>query len=492
MTLTLNGQDYNAGSFLLLASTKRSQIAGTINIRDQIIGSLSVTNHNLSGIFVILLGNTDSSGNAVAHITTTTSGSYSFNGSSKVVVLPTGLPNDQARAGVAINAFAGASIIAGLPVLNATSLLSAGSIVGTGNLTGSIKLPGGFSFNGAYNLEIIHPVSGLRPLAGVQPSSLSSGLSSFSNAPQYSVFNLSAGQWKVRFISAGYVTVEGLVNIQANTTTNFDIITMVPGSQLPASIAGRAINAITNSSSGMSGLQVYLRPGINVTSGPLATAQDGITILPPSLTANDGSFAIVNVPAGNYTLEIKGANVASAYRTVVSAGADTPASQNILVSPLLNTDEVRVVLSWNAEPRDLDSHLEYGSSAPNQVVWNDKVKLGGDLTLDVDVVTGFGPETVTLKGSTWSQSRRGYSVYNWSRECKARNFFGSCTDYAELYESGAIVRVYRSNGLVRSYVVGNGQVGRWWQLFCFNADKSIVDVGAAGCSQSSFFNASKN
>lgn len=683
LTLTLNGQDYNAGSFLLLASTKRSQIAGTINIRDQIIGSLSVTNHNLSGIFVILLGNTDSSGNAVAHITTTTSGSYSFNGSSKVVVLPTGLPNDQARAGVAINAFAGASIIAGLPVLNATSLSSAGSIVGTasssihevngdynfkqssyqilvidplghissasfgadngmvatnsyssspvvfslssnvnhlprkqitgsifnaistagigsasvelgrygssnefiadirrdcsssdgistlncsipsgnrlqqpridqivtgisvnsngsftinninpgnyilkvsgngyqdqfvsinvpsqentrpvsiglvpnigtGNLTGSIKLPGGFSFNGAYNLEIIHPVSGLRPLTGVQPSSLSSGLSSFSNAPQYSVFNLSAGQWKVRFISAGYVTVEGLVNIQANTTTNFDIITMVPGSQLPASIAGRAINAITNSSSGMSGLQVYLRPGINVTSGPLATAQDGITILPSSLTANDGSFAIVNVPAGNYTLEVKGANVASAYRTVVSAGADTPASQNILVSPLLNTDEVRVVLSWNAEPRDLDSHLEYGSSAPNQVVWNDKVKLGGDLTLDVDVVTGFGPETVTLKGSTWSQSRRGYSVYNWSRECKARNFFGSCTDYAELYESGAIVRVYRSNGLVRSYVVGNGQVGRWWQLFCFNADKSIVDVGAAGCSQSSFFNASKN
>jgi hypothetical protein len=683
LTLTLNGQDYNAGSFTLLASTKRSQITGNLNVRDQIIGSSSVTNNALSGIFVILLGNTDTAGNAVAHITTTSSGNFAFNGSSKVVVLPSGLPNDQARAGVAINAYLASSIIPGLPVLNAISLASAANIVGTasssihevngdynfkqssyqllvvdplghinsasfgadnglvatnsytispvvfnlssnvnhlprkqitgsifnaistagigsatvelgrydssnafvadirrdcstsdgisslncsipnsnrltqpridqlveaisvnsngsftinninpgnyilkisgngyqdqyvsinvpsqgdatpvsvglvpnvgtGNLTGSIKIPGGFSFTGSYNLEILHPVSGNRPLSGVQPSSLSNGLSSFSNAPQYNVFNLSAGQWKVRFISAGYITVEGLVNIQANATTNFDIITMVPGTQTPAAIAGRAINAITNSSSGMNGLQVRIRPGINITSGPFATAQDGVTILPLATTANDGSFAIVNVPAGNYTLEVKGSNVATAYRTVVSAGSDTPSSQNILVSPILNNDEVRVVLSWNEEPRDLDSHLEYGSSAPHQVVWNDKSKLGGDLTLDVDVVTGFGPETVTLKGSAWSQSRRGYSVYNWSRECKSRNFYGSCTDYAELYESGAIVRVYRSTGLVRSYVVGNTQVGRWWQMFCFNSDKSIVDVGSAGCSQSSFFNASRN
>ncbi|WCL49937.1 Cna protein B-type domain protein [Leptospira sp. GIMC2001] len=672
LVLTLNGIDYNAGTISMTPSDRRSQIAGSITVRDQIVNSAVATNYtNLTGLFVILLGNTNSNGDPIAHITVTVGGSYSFGGSSKVVTLPAGLPNDQARAGVAINAFVGMQVIPGLPVLGAINLSNATSVVGetigdsiyksgetynfrqssyqvlvvdplshttassfgadnssvatnsyatvppililnstlnhlprkqiTGNvfnaistagitsasitigryndsgsfvqdirrdcsssdtssgfncsipsgnrldqpkidqalssisvdgngnfminninpgnyvlriqatgfqdqdievivppvgtvppvtvplvpnvgvgtLAGSVKLPGGFNFVGTYFLDIVHPVSNNRPLAGVQPNSLSSGSASFSNAPQYSVFNLSAGQWKVRFVSAGYQTVEGIVNIQANAVTNFDIITMVPGSHNPASISGRAINAIYNNSSGMNGLTVRLRPGVNVTSGAYATAIDGVTTLPASTTATDGSFAITNVPPGNYTLEVSGSSIATAYRTVISAGNDTPSNQNILVTPVLSNDEMRIVLSWNAKPRDLDSHLEFGSSKPHQVVWNDRNKLGGDAKLDVDVVNGFGPETVTLKGSAWSQTRRGYSIYNWSNE-------------ANMSTSGAVIRVYKKTGLVRTYSVGSGQISRWWQIFCLNPDQSIVDVGGAGCSANSFFNAHMN
>lgn len=680
MVLTLNGQNHNAGEFTLLPSTSRSQISGTISLVDRLIannstnGSLAAptTHSNISGLFVILLGNTDSSGNPVAHITTTVAGSYSFNGSSKVVALPSGLTTDQQRAGIAIQAFVGgtatslssatnvagdvtmpvhitggdynfrqssyqilvvdplshtsasslsadtssvastnyvnspvnftqANAIAHLPrrqiagnVFNAISTAAVAATVkigryesgnfvqdirrdctasdaangytcgipsvrlpgqdqvlssgitangngnfainnlnpgnyvlrvsgngfedidipvtipstgnvppisiplvpnsGFGNLAGSILIPGGHKFTGTYNLEVVHPTSGNRPTGNVQPSSLSSGFTTFSNTSNYTLFNINAGQWKVRFVSAGYKTVEGIVNIQDGVTTQFDIITMIPGSDPPASISGRAINAINNTSSGMSGLSVRIRPGVNVTSGSYATASDGSTILPAATTASDGSFAINNVPAGNYTLEVSGSSVATAYRTVISAGTATPARQDILVSPILNTDEVRIVLSWNATPRDLDSHFEFGTSKPSQVVWNDRSKLGGDAVLDVDVVTGYGPETVTLKGSVWSSPlpRRGYSVYNWSRECTSRNGYGSCTKYAEINESGAVIRVYRSTGLVRSYAVGSGQVGQWWQIFCMGSDKSITDVGQTGCSASSFFNAKMN
>ncbi|MCC5814163.1 MAG: Cna protein B-type domain protein [Leptospira sp.] len=692
MTLTLNGQPYDAGNITLTPSGNRSQIAGSIRVADRLLANDTrsgvlgaVTNHDsFNGMMVVLLGNTDNSGNPVAHVTSTSGGAYSFGGSNSFVVpLSPSLNTDQLRVGYALTevgklaagasstalplalaslvvgdtptasvhkvgeaynfrqssyqavvvdplghtqngSFAinttssatdsytttpvvhnqGMNTISHLPrrqivgnIFNAISAAnigtatvligragangefvadvrrdcntglsnnftcgvssnriqnadpqndqtlvgpttnssgeflinninpgnyilritadgfedldiavnvpSTGSIptvsvplvpnVGSGNLAGSVRLPGGHSFTGTYNLEVVHPVSGNRPIGGVQPSSLTSGFSTFSNAPNYNIFNLSAGQWKIRFISAGYKTVEGIVNIQANTTTNFDIITMIPGSDPPASIAGRAINAINNTSSGMEGLSVRIRPGVNVTGGAVATYADGSTPIPTVTTASNGSFAINNVPAGNYTLEVSGQGVSTAYRTVISAGSATPSSQNILVSPTLQSDEVRIVLSWDATPRDLDSHLEFGSARPDQVVWNDRNKLGGDAVLDVDVVNGYGPETITLKGSAWSQARRGYSVYNWSNECLQTNWYGGCTKRAQLNESGAVIRVYNATGLVRSYAVPTNHSGRWWQTFCLRGDRSIVDVGTDSyCQANQFFNAPSN
>ncbi len=351
-----------------------------------------------------------------------------------------------------------------------------------GNLTGYVKLPGGFNFTDPYTLEVTSPVSGVHPPSGVVPASLASGATQFANAPQYSIFSLPAGVWKLRFVAAGYTTVEGLVTIQGNATTNFDIITMVPGSQGPAAVSGRAFNALNNQA--ISGLSVRLRPGVGVTNGAYATDSSGTT-LPAAATGSNGAYVIANVPAGNYTLEVSGTGYATTYRTVISAGTDTPASQDILVSPVLANNEVRIVLAWNATPKDLDSHLEYGSSWPNQVVWNDRTKLSGDLLLDYDVVTGYGPETVTMKGTVWTQPRRGYSVYNWSR--------GQNRDTVlTIGQSGATIRVFKSQGLVRSYAAGPSQVNDWWQLFCFSAAQDLIDVGQPGCDVGTFFNAPRN
>lgn len=367
-----------------------------------------------------------------------------------------------------------------------------------GNLSGRIVIAGGAAFTGTYTLEIVNPTAGTRPTSGVAPASLSSGTSAFTNVPNYSVFSINPGQWKVKFASAGYVPVEGIVTIQPSATTNFDIVTMIPGSQAPASISGRLLNALNNQAIA-TGLTVRIRPGIGVTSGPYALDSSNATIGAVT-SAADGSYVIPNVPAGNYTIEISGTGFVTTYETVISAGANS-ANQNILVSPSLAADEVRIVLSWNATPRDVDSHLEYGEGSTtrkNQVVWNDKCRNPGvsnavtkspaqcgseDLTLDIDVVNGYGPETVTMKGTVWTSptvTRLGYSLYNWSNE-------------AALSTSGSTVKVYKSTGLVRTYNSGPGQAGRWWQIFCFDkATKNITDVGQAGCSASSFFNAAQN
>ncbi|MDX1957629.1 MAG: carboxypeptidase regulatory-like domain-containing protein [Leptospiraceae bacterium] len=367
-----------------------------------------------------------------------------------------------------------------------------------GNIAGRVVIAGGAPFTGTYTLEVIHPTAGTRPTAPVAPASLISGTTAFTNVPNYNIFSVNPGTWRIKFASAGYVPVEGVIVVQPNATTNFDIVTMIPGSQAPASISGRLLNALTNTAI-TSGLTIRLRPGIGVTSGPYALDASNQTIGAVT-SASDGSYVIPNVPAGNYTIEVTGTGFTTTYETVISAGANSN-NQNILVSPVLGVDEVRIVLSWNATPKDVDSHLEFGDGSgtrKKQVVWNDKCRFRGgndagtpivkspaqcasndDLTLDIDVVTGFGPETVTLKGSIWAQPRRGYSLYNWTNE-------------SPLSTSGSTVKVYKSTGLVRSYNSGPAQVGRWWQIFCLNSDRTIVDVGQTGCEASSFFNAPQN
>ena len=361
---------------------------------------------------------------------------------------------------------------------------------GRGHLSGSVKTPGGFAFSGTYSLEVVDPNTGaIRPTAGVQPASISSGSTSFSNASQYTIFNINAGRWKVRFVASGYKSVEGIVDIQSDTTTNFDIITFVPGTQTPAAISGRALSAMYNT--GVCDLIARIRPGVNVKSGPYAIDENGISITSVK-TATDGSYAIPNVPPGNYTLEVSGSGkrnnctgsietYSTTYRTVVAAGSDTPANQNILVSPLLSENEMRVVLSWGSTPRDLDSHVQYSATdSGSRIVWNRKAPLGvGNGELDYDITTGYGPETITLKGSIWSQQVRYYSIYNWSGE-------------ANMGISGANVRVFKGTiGEVRNYSINPNHSNRWWKLFCISADKNITDVGGANCSASNFLERSK-
>jgi uncharacterized protein YfaP (DUF2135 family) len=222
-----------------------------------------------------------------------------------------------------------------------------------------------------------------------------------------------------------------------------------------------------------------------VKSGPYAIDANGVTI-PSVKTSTDGSYAIPSVPPGNYTLEVSGAgkrgnctsiqeNYSTTYRTVVSAGSETPANQNILVTPILGENEMRVVLTWGSKPRDLDSHMQYGTGANDRIVWNNKTPLGsGNGSLDYDITTGYGPETITVQGSIWNQPNRYYSVYNWSGE-------------SSMGISGANVRVFKGSvGEVRSYSIAPNHSNRWWKLFCIAQDKSITDVGVGSCNATQF------
>lgn len=190
-------------------------------------------------------------------------------------------------------------------------------------------------------------------------------------------------------------------------------------------------------------------------------------------TAADGSFSL-QLPAGTHTGEVSADDFISSSLTVsIVTGATTNAV--VALSPVLADEEVRIVLTWGAEPRDLDSHLTGpipGSGGRFHVYW----RASGSLTsspfaeLDIDDVTSFGPETITIAQRFDGTYR--YSVHDWT------NRFESFS--TGLAESGATVRVFQGAVEVASFTPPD-QDGTVWTVFELDGiSGDITPVGAMG------------
>lgn len=133
------------------------------------------------------------------------------------------------------------------------------------------------------------------------------------------------------------------------------------------------------------------------------------------------------------------------------------------ISPVMkNLDGMRVVLSWGASPRDLDSHMVF----PDGHVFFGR-KEGTDANLDVDNVNGYGPETITLARKRFGEAYV-YSVHNYS---------GRLTpSLKDLSNSQAKVFVYVGQSLVRTYYVPQDKPGNLWTVFRLTGSGEFEDI----------------
>lgn len=135
-----------------------------------------------------------------------------------------------------------------------------------------------------------------------------------------------------------------------------------------------------------------VRSGVNGTNG--AAIQQ--------LTTDTTGFYDVQLPPGTYTVTGSAPGYVGAAVTIAVAGGVTIADRDIVVSPAATGSTIRIVLTWGAAPRDLDSHLLIPiSSRPNEIAFfQDTVRDPNThdvlATLDHDVTSGFGPETITI------------------------------------------------------------------------------------------------
>jgi hypothetical protein len=131
---------------------------------------------------------------------------------------------------------------------------------------------------------------------------------------------------------------------------------------------------------------------------------------------------------------------------------------------------VKIVLDWGADPQDLDLHLEKergsgGTSSPAyHISYRDtKKSADGNVWLDRDDTSGYGPETITINNL---DPRAIYHIYvhNYSNRSQSAN--------RSLAGSSAIVRVYMDNKLRSRASVTPGKTGVTW--YAFDIENGVV------------------
>jgi len=245
--------------------------------------------------------------------------------------------------------------------------------------------------------------------------------------------------------AAGYVTGRVLVQtVPPGQTISTEPVPLVPLSANPGGISGTVRNARTGQGIPGAGVELYN----NQAAGSVALT---------NADAN-GVFTFTGLSAGTYRLLATASGFFFAQRTGVAVGNNSITSgQDIVMSPIGAT-EIRIVLTWGSVPSDLDSHL----TGPNADATRFHVYYGarGSTTaapfaaLDIDDVSSFGPETITI--TQFNSGNYRYSVHDYSDR------FSSTS--TALGTSGARVDVYTPNGLPQSFFVPN-QPGTLWTVF---------------------------
>lgn len=200
------------------------------------------------------------------------------------------------------------------------------------------------------------------------------------------------------------------------------------------------------------------------TAAPIPGATVSVSGGPSATTDNSGNYTISNAPAGSRTITTSASGFSTRTDMVNIVAGSTTTFNTSLVPTTVGTG-IAIVLTWGAQPSDLDSHLVgpdgsggrfhcyYGDSSPVPFA-----------TLDIDDTSAFGPETITVSQVSGSYIAGSYSYY-------VRNYSGS----PAFDVSGAVITVFAAGAQVAQYQVSaatGNPADRIWSVFGFTLTPS--------------------
>jgi len=179
-------------------------------------------------------------------------------------------------------------------------------------------------------------------------------------------------------------------------------------------------------------------------------------VLRTAVSQPNGHFSI-SAPGGHYVIsiiDIPSMNGVD-FTEPVEILNSRITSRTYAVSGPVPNGQLRIVLTWGATPRDMDSHLYTPSGC--HVFYGQKQCKSGEAGLDTDVTDSYGPETVNIHKLTPGVYR--YKVHAYSS--------------GAIEESEASVTLYGVSRHPVTFDIGrDGQVqGGDWRVFNLIVDK---------------------
>jgi hypothetical protein len=181
-----------------------------------------------------------------------------------------------------------------------------------------------------------------------------------------------------------------------------------------------------------------------------------------------GGTQMISLAAGMYTVQMSSDGYMDTYSSLF-VSSETGNNLAVYATPELSEDEYRIVLTWGAVPSDLDSHLfapANGMPADDcHICYYHMADSLGNVSLDVDDVDGYGPETTTISYIEQGQ----YKFY----VCDFTNCSQNQEESLEMSNSSATVRVYGRQGFIQTFYVPVNRKGVIWEVFEIRDGKVI-------------------
>ena len=252
----------------------------------------------------------------------------------------------------------------------------------------------------------------------------------------------------------GYATTK-LAAVITPPNTDLQPILLVRDTGLTSGISGAVRNARDNQPIANAKVFLYASQGIIPDSAFIAH----------STSDSGGGYSFVGLNPGTYTVVATVANYSECQRTAISLSGNDARVQDVSCSPV-GINEIRIVLTWGENPRDLDAHLTGPNADASRFhVYYPAVSRGSTdaspfAKLDVDDTTSFGPETITLTRLNSGAYR--YSVHDFTNK-------NSATSTA-LGNSGAKVELYTPASATPTAFFVPNQRGTLWTVFELSGD----------------------
>lgn len=274
---------------------------------------------------------------------------------------------------------------------------------------------------------------------------------------EYAFNDLDSGDYTLRFASDGFIPSTYNATVVTGEYTYLEPVLLVRGQ---AGQTGGTYGIVTHTVSGnlLSGVTLKVYSGWNTFTGEVVAR---------TTTDSNGHYSFA-LPVGYYTVVASLSGFSDSFLNVtIQADRDTDCG-DLAMAPMGTGDLFTIVLRWNIDPRDLDSHVVGRLSDNSQfhVYYRAKNAYDGETlicNLDRDDVDSEGPETTRLIPVTTTAP---YYFF-------VHRYAGS----GSISTSGATVRVYKSNRMIAMFNAPTDQgTGDYWNVFYIqNGEIHIVN-----------------